>query len=153
MTDEEREEFDRDFERQVKELAKKLEDEGKMTREACESYLLELYDLYHADMEVAAMMILAGEHVEFLTPEEIQKMVDDHNNQAIQNAERLKFEEQQRQAQLAAAFQDDSLGCFSIIFTLVKWLILIASGLIVPYLCYRAIKLVIKAVIKSRRGA
>ena len=93
-------------------------------------------------MKVAAENILCDMPVEFLTPEEIQKAVDEHNAQQDQLAAQYNVPPHLRPGNELSTF----FGCC---FVLAKWLFLLLSGLVIPYLIYKAGVSIFKSIIKS----
>ena len=147
---------DKDYEIEAK--IRELEDEGKFTYMAYVAYISKDYDAYDEAMRDAAESISLGIEPQFIDEEEKERLRDiftqaqDDDYQSTYTPP--TYTPPIYTPPLSYNEPDITVGSyFGCCFTLFKWVVVIASGLIVPYLCYRAIKLVIKAVIKSRRGS
>lgn len=135
---------------------KELEDEGKITYAACIAYVTEDYETYHEEMRKAAEDVLMGLEPEFLDEEEINRLTELYATDPVTDDDDQSDYDYQPIYTPPPSHNEPELtvgSYFGCCFTLVKWVFIIVSGLIVPYLCYRFIKLVIKELIKSRTGS
>lgn len=140
---------DKEFEKQAEELAVKLDAEGKLTKDAWEFFLMGLHELYWSEIKFAALKILNNEPVTFLTPEEIEKMRDEYHAR-----EQLPAPQPTPQYNYSSSLNEQP-GClescltvfvaglmliFVPFFFIIKWGFMIGSGLIIPYLIYKAFR-------------
>ena len=141
--------FNEELERRTEELAKKLEAEGKFTEDAFDFYLWGARDLYWNAMKLAAIQIINEQPVKFLSPEEMQA-----KRQAYNQPPPPPIDTQYNYTSptsepgcLETFFTFISMGLAMIfvpLFFIIKWSLLIGSGLIIPYLIYKAIRYFMK---------
>ena len=100
-------------------VAKRLEDTGKITREACIAILNGDEDTYNEEMINAAQKVMRGQVPHFLSKREIRELRDQCQNRQL------------------APVESESAG--EKLFGIgAKCLFLHATGLFVPYLAYKA---------------
>ena len=99
-------------------VAKNLEDNGKITREACIAILNGDEDTYSEEMLNAAQKVMRGQQPYFLSKPEIKELRDQYQNRQVVPVESNNGEK--------------------LIGTGAKWLFLHATGLALPYFAYKA---------------
>lgn len=103
-------------------VAQKLENEGKITREACIAILKGDEDTYSEEMLNAAYGSIYGNPPHFLSKQETKALVDQYQGQS-------------QSQQVEPVERDDTgekLFCMG-----AKWLFLHATGLAIPYAFYK----------------
>lgn len=101
-------------------VAKNLEDNGKITREACIAILQGDEDTYSEEMLNAAQKVMSGQSPYFLSKAEIRELRDQYQNRQVVPVESNNDGEK-------------------LIDTGAKWLFLHMTGLALPYLAYKAV--------------
>lgn len=103
--------------------AQQLENEGKITREACIAILKGDEDTYSEKMLEAAQRVLRGDSPYFLSKQETKALVDEYQNPQQQN---------QQIEPVRRNNTDEKIFCMG-----AKWLFLHATGLAIPYALYK----------------